>query len=120
MPSKDDHLQKARHNEAFFDSFELRSTPYLDWVVTGIFYAALHYVDAFLATQGVHPGSHSRRDAEVKLFLGAGFYLDDRALKDDSQDARYRAHRFSAEEVDNDIKPLFQKIKSEVLALLPS
>lgn len=119
MPSQDDHLQKARHNEQFVDSFELASTPYLDWVITGIFYAALHYVDAFLATQAVHPGSHSRRDAEVKLFLGTGFYLDYRALKDDSQDARYRVRQFSAEEVQNEIRPLFQKIKSEVLALLP-
>src|SRR5215468_4515898 len=31
-----------------------------DWIATGLFYAALHYIDAFLATQGPghHPGKH--------------------------------------------------------------
>ena len=117
MPSKDEHLQKARHNEDFFESFDLISTPYLDWVITAIFYTSLHYLDAFLATQGIHPGSHSRRDTEVRLFLGTSSYLDYRALKDDSQDARYRTRRFSAEEVEKGIKPTFQRIKW-VLSLL--
>jgi len=51
MPSSLTHKQQAQHNEEFIASFDLDATPYLDWVVTAIFYAALHFVDSYLATK---------------------------------------------------------------------
>ena len=68
MPSEQEHMDKARHNEAFVQSLGIPTTTFLDWAVTGIFYAALHYVEAFLATQRVHSPSHRSRDAVFGRF----------------------------------------------------
>ena len=65
MPSSLTHRQQAQHNEEFIASFDLDSTPYLDWVVTAIFYAALHFVDSYLAIRGVHLSSHRGRDSLI-------------------------------------------------------
>lgn len=48
MPTKSEHLARAEHNQRFAESFELKTTPYPDWVVVAYFYAALHLVDAVL------------------------------------------------------------------------
>lgn len=45
MPTADQHRQQAEHNKAFVQSFDLDTSPYLDWVVTAIFYTALHLVE---------------------------------------------------------------------------
>jgi hypothetical protein len=60
MPLKDDHIRQAQHNQTFCESFD--KTSYSDWASTVLFYIGLHYVDAFLATRNVHPGSHDMRD----------------------------------------------------------
>lgn len=68
MPSKDQHVEQAKHNEAFFESLVGVAPPrlYLDWEIATLFYAAVHYVDAILATKlvnGIHPRDHgARRD----------------------------------------------------------
>ncbi len=46
MGTKEAHHKKAQHNEDFFNHFDLKTTPFLDWVVTAIFYAALHHIRA--------------------------------------------------------------------------
>ena len=40
---------------------------YTEWEVTMLFYSALHYVDAFLATRGLHPQSHLERKDLVAI-----------------------------------------------------
>ena len=65
MPSRLTHRQQAQHNEEFIASFDLDATPYLDWVVTAIFYAALHFVDSYLATKDIHLSSHRGRDSLI-------------------------------------------------------
>jgi len=67
MPTQQQHLVQAKHNEDFVNSFDLQTTPYLDWVVTGIYYAALHYVESYLALQGKHPRSDRYRDEVENL-----------------------------------------------------
>lgn len=87
MATKDEHLAKAKHNEAFVAALP---HPFWDWAVTGTFYAALHYVMAFLATKADHPpthqvrNSHIHRDAKLKPI-----YVDYRELQNESEDARY-------------------------------
>jgi hypothetical protein len=46
MPIPEKHFQKALYNEKFFNDIKQN---YTDWAITGIFYSALHLVDAFLA-----------------------------------------------------------------------
>ncbi len=50
MGTKEGHLAKARSNEESLASLNLDNSRFLDWAITVMFYAALHYVDAFLAT----------------------------------------------------------------------
>ena len=78
MPGENDHHEQALNNVLFFQSFDLPSTPFRDWAVTALFYSALHFVDAYLATcnapiagrpplltGGHHPNSHFDRDQKV-------------------------------------------------------
>jgi len=114
MPTLKEHLRKAIHNEDFYSSFDLEKTPYLDWVVNGIFYSALHYMGSYFATQNQHPGDHLERNRliEVDPNLGRNFYISCyRDLKDDSEDARYRMRTFIAKEIRQDIIPLLKSVK---------
>ena len=65
MPSKQEHITKAEGNATFALSLELTSQPRIDWALVALFYAALHYVEAYLATQTVHLRSHTARDSVV-------------------------------------------------------
>lgn len=71
MAAKQEHIQKAQHNEDFSDCVgTLGASPqYHDWEAIAIFYSALHLVDAKLADQNVHPANHSERAREVSARL---------------------------------------------------
>lgn len=73
MPLRDDHLNQAQHNLEFTESLD--PTKYSDWIATGLFYTALHYVDAFLATKGHHPGKHDVRDGFVAKCENCGQFM---------------------------------------------
>ena len=70
MPKEDLHLRQATRNERFAE-YLLANTCYTGWAVVGIFYAALHYVDAFLAGKIGIPeiGEHKDRIPLVKKHL---------------------------------------------------
>lgn len=90
MPAQRQHWLQAEHNEQFLSSLDLDQTPFLDWAITVCFYAALHYVDAYLALLGLHPSTHSEREKEVRHRLRP-LYFHYRSLKRHSLDARYGA-----------------------------
>lgn len=88
MPAKDDHVDQAKHNFDFFQSLDKET--YSDWAVTVLFYTALHYIDAFLATQSIHPGSHDIRDKYVnRVSQLKPLYPSYSFLKNHSRNARY-------------------------------
>jgi uncharacterized protein (UPF0332 family) len=58
MPIPEKHYQKALYNEKFFHDIKQN---YTDWAITGIFYSALHLVDAFLARKKLYPKDHKER-----------------------------------------------------------
>lgn len=120
MASQVEHIEKAEHNEAFCLSIE--ETPYLDWVVTGIFYSALHYTESYLAIKGEHPNNHPIRNniIEDDPNLGWRFYVKMyKPLRDDSYEARYKIRTFAPEEVHNDIIPLLEAIKNHLKKFVP-
>jgi len=88
MPDKDDHLAQANHNTQFYFSFDRKRNS--DWAATVLFYAGLHYIDAFLATLQIDPGSHDVRDRYMtrlaQLRPISSHYF---ALKNSSRTARY-------------------------------
>lgn len=97
MPSKVDHSAKAGHNESFVSKL---GEPYWDWAISGTFYAALHYVEAYLATKKIHSGSHPVRDSNINRddTLRA-IYPDYRELKDESRAARYDVVKFKQDDL---------------------
>lgn len=103
MPAKDPHIQQAEHNEALFDHLASASPTYLDWQVTSLFYAALHYVDAHLATVpggGMHPKSHGVRDNQVATHTSLKpVYVRYQELQNRSVDARYDLVAFTLADV---------------------
>lgn len=119
MPEQDSHLRQAQHNESFVASFDLDSTLYLDWAVTGIFYAALHYIEAFLAIQNIHSPAHVSRDSIFqKEHVLKPAYNQYRILKTRSESARYDLQQFSSAEVRELISGELQAVKSHILRLM--
>ena len=122
MSSRKDHIDQAQHNEQFFSSFDISTTLFLDWVVSGVFYSALHYLDSYFAKKGKHPLNHAARNDLIfanKPDLGKPFYYLYRPLKDDSEEGRYNMRAFTPEEIRRDILPLLNDIKTHLRRFVP-
>ena len=119
MPTQDAHLHKAQHNEGFVASLNLDQTAYLDWAVTGLFYAALHYVESFLANYNTHPSTHGSRDQVFRQHVGLKpIYNQYRILKTRSENARYGLQQFDPAQVRELSTVELQTVRSHVLNLL--
>jgi len=123
MATERAHLYQAQHNERFLTIFDLTNTPYLDWAVTVIFYAALHYIRALAAkhyfTNISRYGDLDRVFHRVTVFQqNPNIYTDYRQLKDDSRAARYDMRVFSPQEVTDLREEELQRIRQFVLAHL--
>lgn len=108
------HKQQAQHNENFASDVASFLPPkgqanqdydYLDWAITGLFYSALHWVRAFLASKGYgfdDYGSH--KDAfrllkkHLKDLVSQNQLIEEKvgsvliyyvSLKDNSEEVRY-------------------------------
>jgi hypothetical protein len=101
LPTKADHCGKAAQNDFFVSTI---GNPFWDWAVTGKFYAALHYVEAFLATKNpaVHSRNHALRDSNIQSDpVLRALYVDYRELESECHDARYDASlTFSQQDVE--------------------
>ena len=118
MPSAEEHCAKAKHDERFVAA--LAATTFPDWRATGVFYAALHYVDAFLATRGIHPPDHRARDSYVGLEPQlVAIYAAYRRLKRDSEDARYRLTAFSGQHIMERTLPALERVKEHLRRAVP-
>lgn len=120
MPTKDEHLDQAEHNRKFWEEYDFDSTPFLDWVVTGIFYEGIHWVEAFLATVEYHPDNHGQRSHAMqrhKAKVGA-VATDLEILKQESENARYRCYRHTADDVRQDLVPIADTIKNHVQSII--
>ena len=119
MPSKLEHKTKADGNAALALSINLDSQPRIDWALIMLFYAAMHYVEAYLALQGVHLKSHTSRDSHLgrdsKLKPIYGEYKD---LKFYGYNARYEVFGFKASDVRDEALKGFEKIKSHIAPML--
>ena len=96
MPSKEEHIQQAVHNQQLCGVLDKAEYP--DWSVTVMFYCALHHVDAVLAKeltgQSQHPKRHGHRGrAMAMLQVLKPLYPDYRLLETRSRMARYEHWR---------------------------
>lgn len=63
-----EHIAQAEKNERLYEN--LIGTEFNDWAVVSLFYAALHYVDAYFVQRiGVSPSNHSARNYLVDSSL---------------------------------------------------
>jgi hypothetical protein len=117
--NQEKHISKALHNEGFWQHFNVEKSEYLDWTVVGIFYSAMHYIDATFAREGKHLKSHEAADRQVAEHKDlVNVYSEYRNLKQLRWKASYWSTRFSKQDIDNDIVPQFKRIKSLVLDIL--
>lgn len=119
MPQKHEHVAKAKHDEGFVSSLDLSTTPYVDWAITGLFYAALHYVEAYFAAMRRHSPDHRTRDSAVQRDSRIkGIYNDYSELKNFSINARYYMIPFSESDLRKNLLPRLANIKARILPLL--
>ena len=116
MPELQRHLPQAEKNERLANAMVSLSERYTEWEVTILFYSALHYVDAFLATRGLHPKDHRERQDLVADLTDLARYYE--ILFKRSMNARYHLYEFTPQEVDRIKSGAFLRVKEGVLALL--
>ena len=112
------YLRKAERNERLAE--ELASLPqrYPEWEITTLFYSALHYVNAFLATREQSANFHRERYDLLDSLTNLG--KDYGTLFQRSMNARYEYDEFTVQEVDRIKNGHFRRVKEGILALLPS
>lgn len=66
MPSEQDHLGLANHNQETIDYLCQGGDRFPDWVTTVAFYRAIHLIDAMFAHQDIHPPDHKTRGEYLK------------------------------------------------------
>jgi len=115
MPDENAHSRQAVHNQEFVDFLDVYSTEYLDWVVTGAFYVAVHVVERFLARHDVHPGSHGVRCNAMSSFGSLRpVFADYCDLHFRSEQSRYRCTAFDRNFVTTDVLGKLTNIKTQI------
>ena len=116
MATPAEYLAQAEQNERLADTLAGLSERFTGWEVTALFYAALHYVNAFLAEQGREPEFHQQRSHLVGELTNA--QDDYRMLYEESLNSRYRLALFTPRQVAELRAGPFQRVKTEMLQRL--
>ena len=113
MGERQFHAARGRHNKEASDHL-LDETPFLDWGITALFYSALHWVHALLATRDEldkderHPRKHSappgaqsggRGVNQLVRDLFPEFHLEYRSLFEAGMRTRYDHERLGPDAV---------------------
>ena len=116
MPTVKEHIRKAEYNEKFFD--DIRDN-YPDWAITGLFYSALHYVDAYLKSKQISVEDHKTRSWFINTTKQLkSIYSEYRAMYDYSVNARYKMWIVNEESLDDIYKTFYLPIKKHLKELL--
>jgi HEPN domain len=62
MATQEQHRSKALRNERLIQAHGLANGEFVEWAVTALFYAALHWLRALLAQQGIQIASYAEED----------------------------------------------------------
>jgi hypothetical protein len=119
LPSKQEHVAKAEGNARFASSLSLDDPARIDWALIATFYAAMHYVEAYLATQGLHVRSHTTRDGYVGRDAHLKkIYSQYQDLKYYGYNARYEMNPFQSSDVTHYATPDLETIRGHIVPLL--
>ncbi len=116
MHSPQEHLAQAVRNEQFVNAISNLESRFTEWEITALFYSSLHYISAFLATQGYEARSHHERRNLIAQHTNVASQYDN--LFQHSLDARYELVSFTPEEVEVLKNDDFLKVKEEVASML--
>lgn len=119
MPDKYEHLAQAQHNRDFWSSFDINTSVFLDWVATGIFYEGVHWVEAYFAKTKFHSVDHGKRMLQMRHDLILRPISNDlEQLKFDSENARYQCYKYSKQDINKDLIPKVNQIKSHIQSVI--
>ena len=119
MSTKQAHIKKALHNEEFAKSLNPETTPFRDWIAVGAFYSAVHFLEAFFATQNRHSDGHHIRDAMLLEFAVTQEIAPQfNELKQLGFKARYLSDPFTPGEIKNQVLPALAEIKERIMGFL--
>jgi hypothetical protein len=118
VPRKQEHLDKADENERLAMSLDLATPGAASWAMTMLFYAALHFVEAYFATKGFHHRSHVKRTDAINndpaLRSVAATYG---IMQLDARNARYEAVPCTSADVAK-MKANLDRIKAHITPVL--
>jgi hypothetical protein len=119
MPKPDSHLRQAQHNRDLISALDPATTIFLDWIVTVAFYTALHRIEAWFASKGLHFESHTQRDDWLTKVKGLrqDIWPRYKELEFQSRQARYQCVSFDRDFVQNHLLVLLDDIEREVQSL---
>jgi hypothetical protein len=119
VPTKEQHVSKAEGNAKLALSLALDNQTRIDWALVILFYAAMHYVEAYLAKSGVHLRSHETRDrAMSREFALRKIFKEYADLKYYGYNARYEFASFKATDVTDRASKRYDAIKAHLAPLL--
>lgn len=109
-----EHVAKARGNEEFARTLGAPTICALEWSITANFYAALHYVQAYFATQNITFKLHTNRATAIARDAGLkAIYQDYREMQDASEAARYEVNGIESDDLTNAVACL-ARVKSGI------
>jgi hypothetical protein len=116
------HRNQAERIESFLRAIESAASPYQEWRVVLCYYAALHYIDAFLTTH--EPKTWDRHDDRLRQMER---FPESRAIKTVyhqlqklSREARYDGTPFTVRDVDQNVRPLFDAVRAAMRPAPPT
>ena len=121
-----EYIEQAEHNAEFAQYIRDKQSKCLDWSATCLFYAAVHFVNAYLRKFEIPIPRRHRGDngglgrtnivqSEPQLSV---IYPEYRHLDDESRDARYELKKISARDYDKFLRPKLDKISNFILPKL--
>ena len=118
LPSVTQHLSWAENNEGLVEIFRTTDSFEINWAIPVVFYAAVHYVDAYLVRFRQRQHDHFGREREVQIdpYLST-IWKDYRRLKNLSRAARYECAPYFLKEL-NESKLRLASIKAPVYGRL--
>jgi hypothetical protein len=121
------YVAQAVHNIAFAADIRTNQHAYIDWAATCLFYAAVHYVNAYFVKSSIAiPRRHSSPDPRNPGRMNIvqqdpslkAIYAPYRHLDDESRDARYELRVISEADYDNFLLPKLEQIQKFITPLL--
>lgn len=127
-PTPTEYIRQAKHNLELAKHLREEKPDYLDWAVTCLFYAAVHYINAYLSHSKIaiprrHRGEDGKpgrlnivqQDSTLKAI-----YANYRHLDDESRDARYELRVPTKSDYDNILMQQLKAIQNYILPKVPS